>query len=359
MLGVVEDADLMAVVTRSSFQLRAALARAATVEQVAAAAARLRPAVIELHAARVPAAEVSAIQSVVIDAVVRRLLDLAEEAGDVPPVPFAWFALGSVARREAVPSSDVDSALIWFDDEGAPAEALRALAGRVVEGLAACGFPPDPNGAIASRPLFSRSVAAWRAAARSWLEQPSQEKALVLVSLAVDGRPVWGLRTGLSVPDAFQDARRQPELLRLLARFALSFRPPTGWVRDFVVEASGEHRGRLDIKHGGVVPIVDLARWAGMVGGRHERVHARPPARRGRRGDAAADDAQRLAEAFELICGVRLSHQVEQLRAGEEPDDFIHPRSLSPVARAALKEAFRTVAAVQKGIATELQLRLR
>ena len=128
-LGVVEDADLMAVVTRSSFQLRAALARAATVEQVAAAAARLRPAVIELHAARVPAAEVSAIQSVVVDAVVRRLLDLAEEAGDVPPVPFAWFALGSVARREAVPSSDVDSALIWFDDEGAPAEALRRSPG--------------------------------------------------------------------------------------------------------------------------------------------------------------------------------------------------------------------------------------
>ena len=153
-------------------------------------------------------------------------------------MPFAWFALGSVARREAVPSSDVDSALIWYDDEGEPAEALRALAGRVVDGLAACGFPPDPKGAVASRPLFSRSVAEWRAAARSWLEQPSQEKALVLVSLAVDGRPVWGIRTGLSVPDAFQDARRHPELLRLLARFALSFRPPTGFLRDFVVETA-------------------------------------------------------------------------------------------------------------------------
>ena len=181
----------------------------------------------------------------------------------------------------------------------------------------------------------------------------------MLVSLAVDGRPVWGLRTGLSVPDAFQDARRQPELLRLLARFALSFRPPTGWVRDFVVEASGEHRGRLDIKHGGVVPIVDLARWAGMVAGvtsgsTRARLRAAADA-----GTLRADDAQRLAEAFELICGVRLSHQVEQLRVGEEPDDFIHPGSLSPVARAALKEAFRTVAAVQKGIATELQLGLR
>ena len=358
-LGVIEDADLMAAVTQSSFRLRRALARAETVEEVATAAAGLRPALIELHAARVPPGEVSAIQSVVLDAVCRRLLEIFVAEGGAPPVPFAWFALGSVARREAVPSSDVDSALIWYDDVGEPAAALRALAGRVVDGLGACGFPPDPHGAVASRPLFSRSLADWRAAARSWLEEPSQEKALVLVSLAVDGRPVWGIRTGLSVPDAFQDARRHPELLRLLARFALSFRPPTGFLRDFVVEFGGEHRGQLDIKHGGVVPIVDLARWAGMVAGvtsgsTQARLRAAADA-----GTLRTDDAQRLAEAFELICSVRLSHQVEQLQAGEEPDDFIHPRSLSPVARGALKEAFRSVSSVQRRIASELQLGLR
>ena len=56
---------------------------------------------------------------------------------------------------------------------------------------------------------------------------------------------------------------------------------------------------------------------------------------------------------------MRLSHQVEQLRAGQAPDDFLHPGSLRPVARASLKEAFRTVAAVQRRIANELQLGLR
>jgi CBS domain-containing protein len=358
-LGVLEDADLVPVVTRSSFQLRAAVARARTREDVAAAAARLRPAVIELHAARVPPSEVAAIQSVVVDAVCRRLLELAVQESEPPPVPFAWFALGSVARREAMPSSDVDSALIWYADDGAPAEPLRALARRVVDGLAACGFPPDPKGAVASRPLFSRSHVEWRAAARSWLEEPTQEKALILVSLAVDGRPVWGIRTGLSVPDAFQDARRHPQLLRLLARFALSFRPPTGFLRDFVVDHAGAHRGRLDLKHGGVVPIVDLARWAGMVAGvtsgsTHARLRAAAAA-----GTLDADDAARLGEAFELICGVRLAHQVEQLRAGVPPDDFIRPSSLTPVVRASLKEAFRTVAGVQRRIANELELGLR
>jgi len=358
-LGVLEDADLVSAVTRTSFQLRAAVARATTREALAAAAARLRPATIELHAARVPAGEVAAIRSVVMDAVCRRLFELAVAEGEVPPVPFAWLALGSVARREAVPSSDVDSALIWYADDGDPGPALRALAGRVVDGLAACGFAPDPNGAVASRPLFARSAADWRAAARSWLDEPSQDKALVLVSLAIDGRPVWGVHTGLSVPDAFADARRHPQLLRLLARFALSFRPPTGFLRDFVVEHSGEHRGRLDLKHGGIVPIADLARWAGMAAGvtsgsTRARLRAAADA-----GTLAAEDAATLAEAFELISGVRLAHQVEQLRAGEEPDDFLQPGTLTPVARASLKQAFRTVATVQRRIANELELGLR
>jgi CBS domain-containing protein len=56
---------------------------------------------------------VAAVRSVVLDALTRRLVDLAvQEAGD-PPAPFTWFALGSLARREVMPSSDVDSALAW------------------------------------------------------------------------------------------------------------------------------------------------------------------------------------------------------------------------------------------------------
>ena len=71
----------------------------------------------------------------------------------------------------------------------------------------------------------------------------------------------------MSVAEAFRDARSHPALLRRLARFSLSYRPPTGFLRGLVVEHSGEHRGRLDLKHGGLVPIVDLARWAGMAAG--------------------------------------------------------------------------------------------
>ncbi len=112
--------------------------------------------------------------------------------------------------------------------------------------------------------------------------------------MLVDSRPVWGVHTGTPVADTFRLAPSNPALLRLLARFALSYRPPTGFFRGLVVEHSGEHRGRLDLKHGGVIPIVDLARWAGMAAGvtsasTAERLRAAGAgghAVRGRRADA-------------------------------------------------------------------------
>ena len=204
-------------------------------------------------------------------------------------MPFAWIALGSVARREAVPSSDIDSALVWYTDDDDPE--LQADA----DGARRAGDGRPRRLRVPGRPEGrDRLQAAVRALARasgsppstSWIDNPTQEKALILVSLVVDGRPVWGIRTGPPVPDAFRDARRKPALLRLLAQFALSHRPPTGFLRGLVVEDSGEHRGRLDLKRGGIVPIADLARWAGHRRRRHACVDAGAAAR-GRRGGHA------------------------------------------------------------------------
>jgi len=224
---------------------------------------------------------------------------------------------------------------------------------------------PDEHGASAANPIFARSLASWRRAARSLSDDPTQEKALILVSVLADSRPVWSsgtAATGGAAYGGLWEGRPYPEqagLLRLLARFALSFRPPTGFLRDFVVEHSGERRGQLDLKHGGMIPIVDLARWAGMAAGvasasTLERLRAAEAA-----GTMDSAEAQTLAEAFGFIFSLRLDHQVEQLRRGEAPDDFIDPKALNPLARSYLREAFRAVASVQANLAAELSLGVR
>ena len=365
-LGVVDDGDLVAAEGRKPLLLRRAIALADSPADLVTVAAGLNPMIIALHDARVAAEHVAAVRSVVLDALTRRLVELAvRDAGD-PPVPFTWFALGSLARREAVPSSDVDSALAWGDENGSleASDQVAGYLGRVAravdEGLRACAMSPDAHGASAANPLFARSLASWHRATRSLSEDPTQEKALILVSVITDSRPVWSTRG--SVAGGLWEARPypdHPDLLRMLARFALSFRPPTGFLRDFVVEHSGERRGQLDIKHGGMIPIVDLARWAGMAAGiasasTLERLRAAEAA-----GTMESPEARTLMEAFGFIFSLRLDHQVEQLRHGQAPDDFIDPKTLNPLARSYLREAFRAVASVQANLSAELSLGVR
>jgi len=359
-LGVVDDGDLVAAQRRTPLLLRRAIALAGTPAELAAAAAGLNPMIIALHDARMTAEHLTAVRSVVLDALIRRLAELAAGAAGPPPAPFTWYALGSVARREAVPSSDVDSALAWDPEDAAAAGYVSGVARAVEEGLRACGLRADEHGASAASPVFARSLASWRRAARSLAEDPTQDKALILVSVLADSRPVWS--SGGDLGDGLWEARpypERPELLRMLARFALSFRPPTGFLRDFVVEHSGERRGQLDLKHGGLIPIADLARWAGMAAG----VASAPTLERLRAAEAAgtmeSGEASALAEAFGFITGLRLDHQVGQLRRGEPPDDFIDPKTLNPLARSYLREAFRAVASVQASLSAELSLGVR
>jgi CBS domain-containing protein len=354
-IGVISDTDLMAVETRTPFHLRRAIARARTPEEVASAAAALPATVIALHDARVAADSIGRVIATVHDAITRRLIELALERRPVE-TPFTWLVLGSVARREAFPSSDQDSAVVWQGEGDDPdvRAPLAELAAGVVDAGARSGVPACPNGAVASKPLFLRSEGEWRRVAASWLDDPTQEKALILVSLVGDGRPVWGERRAAPLTARVRAAREHPGLLRLMARFALSHRPPTGFLRNLVVEHSGERKGRLDLKHGGLIPIVDLARWAGLKAGAAEsETPARLRAARAA-GVLSDDDGRMLQEAFTLVSALRLEHQVQQIRAGERPDDHLHPATLSPLTRSTLKDAFRAVAAVQRRIGAEL-----
>jgi CBS domain-containing protein len=321
--------------------------------------------VIALHDAGQPVAAIGRTLAALHDSIVRRLIELAHEELGAPPAPYAWLATGSYGRREPFPSSDVDCALAW--DEGGAASAsaaagdvsgwFNALARRVLDGLVACGFALDRHGALASQPLFARSLAGWAEAARGWTEDPDRDRGLTLLSVVVESDPVWGTaRVREALAAAFASAPGRDAMLRRLAAAALAERPPTGFLRDFVLHSTGERKGVLDIKRGGLLPIEALARWSGLAAGvtaasTRARLDAAEAA-----GTLSADDAAVLRDAYELVSALRMEHQVEQLRAGRPPDDLVAPEALTRLTRSALKDAFRAVARVQRGIAVQLGL---
>jgi CBS domain-containing protein len=361
LVGVVSDVDLLAGGPLAPFAARRRIERAPDRESVLAAAAGIRETALALHDARVDAGRVGEVLAALLDALTRRLIELAQADLGTPPAPFAWYVLGSQGRREVSLASDQDSALAWEggDDDPQLRSYFLALAARVVEDMARAGVPRCSAGATADRPLFARSVAAWVGGIRELPSAPQEEHATILLAVLTDARPVTPHDPGgTAIGAALRDPAMRPVIERRLAMMALAHRPPTGFVRDLVVEHSGDQAGKLDLKRGGLLPIVDLARALALrAGERPLSTRARLEAARDA-GVLVPGDVAVLEAAFELLLDLRLAHQVRQVRAGEPPDDFLAPSSLDALTRAFLRDAFRAVARVQRGIAADLRLRV-
>jgi CBS domain-containing protein len=137
-----------------------------------------------------------------------------------------------------------------------------------------------------------------------------------------------------------------------MLRLALAVKPPTGFRGNIVVEDSGEHRGTFDVKRGGLLPVVDIARLAALKAGATvtttiERLQAAPEL-----GAIEPAHARTLEEAYDLFSTLRLENQIQQLERGDEPSDYVDPKELSELTRRYLRDAFREVAAVQKSLSS-------
>jgi CBS domain-containing protein len=368
-LGVIVAIDLVAAETSSPFVLRRAIAKARNKSQLQRAAAQLRSTVVSLHRAELAPFQVAEITSAVADALISRVIELAVESAGPPPAEFAWMSLGSHGRREPVPSSDVDSGMAW---RGAPdpdpisseprrrlmsgrtTEYMQGIATHVADTVRVIGWRLDPHGVTASGTFSASSIEDWERAIASWLGRPRDNRILIAVSILLDGRVVYGPQRGLDVKGLLYETGDRSTLERWMLRLALAAKPPTGFMHDIVVDASGARRGTFDIKHGGLLPIVDLARYAAL----RADVRVTPTLERLRaardRGVVETADARILEEAYELFSALRLEHQVEQLERGEKPDDHLDPKQLDPLTRRYLRDAFREVAAVQRSLTADL-----
>lgn len=355
-LGVVTEMDLISPGRSSPFAVRAAVERAPDATSAIVAAKGLPGMMGVLVDAKLDPVEIGRVVGGTIDALTARLLDLAVEAIGPPPVPWAWLALGSQARHEQALHTDQDHALVYEPQGGSLDELdphFAKMARLVTHGLERAGIPRCRAGIIADNRGLRRPVRDWACALRGWMRAGNWEGAGV-AAIVFDYRRVAGpLDVEPVLDEVIRSGRHDPGFLHRLTRNALDNRPPTGFFQDFVVEAGGEHAGKLDLKHGGIMPITDLARVLGVASGSSAK--STLP----RLGDATAagliDEETRagLDEAFRLLWQTRLEHQVACSRAGIPPDDFVDPRSLAPLSRQGLREAFRIIAKAQRVLRSE------
>ncbi|MDF0531429.1 putative nucleotidyltransferase substrate binding domain-containing protein [Tsukamurella sp. 8F] len=352
LLGVVQDVDFLTAPTTSTFALQRQIEHAPASE-LPELGHRIREIFPVLAGQQEHPRHISGVASVAIEAMVRRCIELEltvhPELGEGD---LTWLSLGSVSRREVLPSSDVDSAIIITDPPAgtSPDEIERrrsaclALAAAVHTRLEECGIPSDTNGAVAAVPRFCRTESEWLAAAHDWIADPLSNQAMMMASLLIDGRPVWGDLTLQPVAGVYRHLSEHPRAFKLMLRESLTTKARIRSLRDVV----SLRAGTFDIKAHALVPVVNIARWAALASG-STQLQTRNRLAAGAGSPVLPDDsAQILVEVFSVLMRLRLEHQVTQMNSGREPNDLVAVRQMSPLSRSLLEQAVREVASVQR-----------
>jgi len=342
-LGVVTDTDLLRHHLKSPIYLLNRVDKLEQAEAFTHYAEELAGMVDVLYQGDLDSFQIGRIVSSINDAAVARLLRLAESELGPPPSPYAWIVFGSEGRKEQALLTDQDNALIYRDATQESEQWCSRLAERVVEGLVRLGIPRCPGGFMATN--WNKPLAEWEKLFSGWMRRP-EPQALIEAAHFFDFRRVYG---GLSLEplDAlFQEAAQHGLFLAHMAKNALDFRPPLGLFHRIREQAEG-----VDLKKGGIIPIVSLARLyaleAGILArGTLERLDAGAEA-----GRLSHEGAENLGEAFRFLLRLRLGDQLEAKRAGRPVDNQVRLADLSPLERRHLKDTFLAVREMQEALA--------
>jgi len=322
LVGMLEDSDLYAAQPRSWVRARRNIERARNLDALSGAAGQLPVLMLDLHHSSVPTLELAPVLSALVDALTRRAIELVSANGDGPEAGTVWVSLGSQARRELTPASTRRGAVI-HDPELPPSPEWMA---EVETALERCGIVG---------PLVARDASGWAALAG--------EDELALSVLA-DRRVLWGTP---SEPLPVAEGPTRDALLQSLAARAFTPALPTGFDADAVLTSEGRH-SRLNVRSAAIVPIAAIARWAATAadageGSTPERLRAAADA-----GVLSTGQAQTLTEAFEVALELRIVHQLDQIAAGQSPDDLLDAAAMSALTRGRLRELFHAVGAVAR-----------
>ena len=353
-VGMITATDLTQQISTSAVYVAGDIHRQTDLSGLVAAAARVKEIQRQLAESHASAYSTGRVVTAVTDALTTRLLELAEARLGPAPVDYAWVAAGSQARSEQTAKSDQDNCLVLDDryDADRHGEYFKALANEVNDGLAACGYIHCPGEMMARTDEWRQPRSQWLEYFRRWTDAP-EPKALMLTCVFFDLRAIHGATSMLDElrRDVLRRTRDNRIFLAFMVGNALKHRPPLGMFGGISTVRAGEVKDAVDLKHSGIVPIVDLARVYALAGGHeavntHERLSVAADS-----GEISAQSARDLRDALEFLAGLRIAHQARQIEQGQAADNMLSLSELSNFERTQLKDAFAVVQTLQSVLA--------
>jgi CBS domain-containing protein len=188
-VGVLSSTDLLRFTAAGPVAVMRSVERLASRDALPGYGARVAEMASSLFAGGLEPIVIGGFVARLNDALLSRILRMAEADLGAPPTPYAWLAFGSEGRMEQTLLTDQDNALVYGEDSPAARAYFTRFAERAISDLQAAGFPRCPGGYMATR--WQGPLDEWRDRFHGWLEKATPT-ALLEASIFFDFRPVYG-----------------------------------------------------------------------------------------------------------------------------------------------------------------------
>jgi CBS domain-containing protein len=338
-LGILEQMDLLKYLSGHSYLIANQIERADALEDLRKAGDGIPHLIKSLHERGVKPRYIARVVTDLNRKIFRKLYQQM-----MPPAMIedgCLIVMGSEGRGEQLLRTDQDNALILGDE--AAVDTLHAITTRFTEALVTLGYPRCPGEIMVSNPFWAKPLAAYKESLFQWIHHPD-EQARMNLAIFYDASPSAGNQALLENLKAylFHLLRASEVALQHFAKATQAFDTPLGLFNRFALE-KGPHQGQLDIKKGGIFPIVHGVRSLALQQRLSEtntiaRIQALS-------GVGLFDDrfTADLIESLEFMSMLRLRAQLEVREQGGDSDNYVAPAHLNKLEQDLLKESLKIV----------------
>lgn len=349
--GVIELTDVLSYFSSHSHVIGLRIERAQTVEDLHEAAQGLDDLIKALVSHGVKTRFVMDLLAAMNGRIMSKLFDIIIPSDMQPHV--CLVVMGSEGRGEQIMKTDQDNAIIHRD--GLVWPEMQDTFNRFSKTLIEFGFPPCPGNIMVSNPEWVRSLSAWSKMLSEWTETCDGES-LMNLAIAVDAKPVAGN------PAIFKASRNW--FMRYLrnndvffshfARASVEFDTPLSFFGNL------KEKGELDIKKGGIFPIVHGVRTLAL----EHRVKATNTFQRLEAlveiGQMEEKHGRGMSEALSLFIQLRLRQQIKRMDQSDvgidQTPNIIELSSLDKMERDLLRDALHIVKGFKKHLTNRYHL---
>ena len=345
-VGVLDLIALTSFFASHSYSVILALDNATTPSELKKASENFIKVIRTLFAKGVKVRYISKMISQLNNKLFGRLFELI--APEVLKEQSTLIIMGSEGRGEQILRTDQDNALIIADHCEVSKEEIERFAKEFSEHLIDFGYPPCEGNIMVSNPFWCKREASYKETIFEWIHTPNEEN-LMNLAIFFDAVSVGGDDMILANTKEYllSSANYAPSFYGYFARPILQFETPLGLFANFIV-GKKEHKDELDIKKGGIFPIVHGVRTLAIEYGIKETNTVERLKILNNKGVIDRETTSELIESFTFLLGLRLKFRLKKIDSKQKLDNYINPNELGSLEKDLLKDSFKIVDSFKK-----------